>query len=151
MTSQIETSGEARRSTITAMETQSTFVMIKPDGVERRLVGEIIRRFEAKGLTIDDVRLVNVDEALAREHYAEHVEKPFFSELLTFITRSPVVAIRLSGVEAVSVARTMMGPTNPTTAAPGTIRGDFGLIITENLVHGSDSPESAERELGIWF
>lgn len=133
------------------MTDQSTFVMVKPDGVERGLVGEILSRFEAKGLVVDDLRMVRVDEELARRHYAEHVEKSFFPDLLAFITRGPVVAMRLSGPDAVVVARTLMGTTNPVEALPGTIRGDFGLIITENLVHGSDSPESADRELAIWF
>ncbi len=133
------------------MSTQTTFVMIKPDGVERGLVGAILQRFESKGLEIVDIKMVRVDEDLARRHYAEHVEKPFFPDLLAFITRGPVVAIRLQGLSAVSVARTLMGPTNPVEAPPGTIRGDYGLVVTENLVHGSDSPESAERELSIWF
>ena len=133
------------------MSEQSTFVMVKPDGVERGLVGEILSRFEAKGLRVEDLRLVHVDENLSDRHYAEHLEKPFYPDLREFITRGPVVAMKLAGLDAVKVARTLMGPTNPIEAPPGTIRGDYGLIITENLVHGSDSPESAERELGIWF
>jgi len=133
------------------MAIENTFVMVKPDGVERGLVGNVIGRFEAKGLRLETMKMVHVDETLAREHYAEHVEKPFFPDLLSFITRSPVVAMQWSGESAVSVARTMMGPTNPTDAPPGTIRGDLATILTENIVHGSDSAESAARELAIWF
>jgi nucleoside-diphosphate kinase len=133
------------------MAIESTFIMIKPDGVSRRLVGEVISRLERKGLDLVKARTVEVDEELARRHYAEHVEKPFFPELLEFITSGTVVAMEWSGESAVEAARTLMGPTNPVAAPPGTIRGDFGLIITENLVHGSDSTESAARELEIWF
>lgn len=125
--------------------------MVKPDGVERGLVGEIIGRFERKGLALRQIRLLQIDEALARRHYEEHVEKPFFPELLEFITSGPVVAMEWAGESAVSVARTVMGATDPKKADPGTIRGDFGLAVTHNLVHGSDSVESAERELGIFF
>jgi len=133
------------------MAVERTFVMVKPDGVTRRLVGEVISRLERKGLSLENLAMVSVDEDLARRHYAEHVEKPFFGDLLEFITSGPVVAMEWSGESAVSVTRTLMGPTNPAEAPPGTIRGDFGLEITFNLVHGSDSVESAERELGIWF
>ncbi|MDX1691552.1 MAG: nucleoside-diphosphate kinase [Acidimicrobiia bacterium] len=133
------------------MATQHTFVMVKPDGVERGLVGEVVSRFERKGLHLERLRLLTIDEDLARRHYAEHVEKPFFPDLLAFITRGPVVAMEWSGEEAVTVARTLMGATNPREAAPGTIRGDFGLEVTENIVHGSDSPDSAERELSLFF
>ncbi len=133
------------------MAIEHTFVMVKPDGVERRLVGEVMRRFEAKGLNLEKLAMVKVDEGLARRHYAEHVEKPFFPDLLSFITRSPVVAMEWSGESAVSMARAMMGPTNPADAPPGTIRGDLATELTENLIHGSDSTESAERELSIWF
>lgn len=133
------------------MAEQSTFVMIKPDGVERGLIGEVIGRFERKGLRLEAMRMLHIDEDLARRHYAEHVEKPFFGDLLAFITSGPVVAMRWSGDEAVSVVRSLMGATDPKKSAPGTIRGDFGLIVTENLVHGSDSPESAERELRLFF
>ena len=133
------------------MALESTFVMVKPDGVRRGLVGEIVSRFERKGLTLDRMRMLTIDDELAGRHYAEHVEKPFFGELLAFITSGPVVAMQWTGESAVSVARTLMGPTNPAEAPPGTIRGDYGLIITENAVHGSDSPTSAERELGIFF
>jgi len=130
---------------------QSTFVMVKPDGVRRGLVGEVIGRFERKGLRLDAIRMLQIDEDLAGRHYAEHVEKPFYPDLLAFITSGPVVAMKWTGDEAVTVARTLMGVTNPQQAAPGTIRGDFGLIVTENIVHGSDSPESADRELRLFF
>jgi nucleoside-diphosphate kinase len=133
------------------MALESTFVMVKPDGVRRGLVGEIVSRFERKGLTLDRMRMLTIDDELAGRHYAEHTEKPFFGELVAFITSGPVVAMQWTGESAVSVARTLMGPTNPAEAPPGTIRGDYGLIITENAVHGSDSPTSAERELGIFF
>lgn len=125
--------------------------MVKPDGVRRGLVGEIISRFERKGLTLEVIRLLTIDEELARRHYAEHVEKPFFADLLAFITSGPVVAMQWSGPQAVAAARSVMGATNPLTATPGTVRGDFGIEVTQNLVHGSDSPESAERELAIFF
>ena len=133
------------------MATERTFVMIKPDGVERRLVGEVIHRLERKDLTLRQMRMLTIDEDLARRHYAEHVEKPFFPDLLSFITRGPVVAMEWEGDEAVSVARTLMGATDPKQAAPGTIRGDFGIIMTENIVHGSDSADSAARELALFF
>ena len=133
------------------MAIQNTFIMIKPDGVERGLVGEVISRFESKGLQLERVRQLTIDESLARTHYAEHVERPFFPELLEFITSGPVVAMEWSGESAVSVCRGLMGATDPKEAAPGTIRGDLGLVVTHNIVHGSDSVESAERELGIFF
>ncbi|MFP3915785.1 MAG: nucleoside-diphosphate kinase [Actinomycetota bacterium] len=133
------------------MSLENTFIMVKPDGVRRRLTGEIIGRLERKGLTLEKIRLLTIDEELARRHYAEHLEKPFFPELLAFITSGPVVAMEWSGESAVAVARTIMGATNPREAAPGTIRGDLGLEVTENLVHGSDSPDSAKRELDIFF
>lgn len=125
--------------------------MVKPDGVSRGLLGDVISRFEQKGLTLENIRRLQVDEELARQHYAEHVQKPFFPELLEFITSGPVVAMEWSGESAVAVCRDLMGATDPKKAAPGTIRGDFGLVVTQNLVHGSDSPESAERELAIFF
>ena len=125
--------------------------MVKPDGVRRGLVGEVISRFERKGLILEKIRKLDIDEELARRHYAEHVEKPFFPDLLEFITSGSVVAMEWSGESAVSVCRDLMGATDPKAAPPGTIRGDFGLEVTENLVHGSDSPESAERELSIFF
>lgn len=133
------------------MSVENTFIMVKPDGVRRGLVGEIIGRFERKGLKLEKVRSLTIDEDLARRHYAEHVDKGFFGDLLAFITSGPVVAMEWSGEGAVAAARAIMGATNPADAGPGTIRGDFGLEVTENLVHGSDSPESAERELGIFF
>lgn len=133
------------------MSQENTFIMVKPDGVARGLVGEIISRFERKGLRLEQIRHLTITEDLAREHYAEHVERPFFPELLSFITSGPVVAMEWSGESAVTVARAMMGATDPKQAAPGTIRGDLGLEVTHNLVHGSDSVESAERELGIFF
>lgn len=130
---------------------ERTFIMIKPDGVKRGLVGEVISRFEAKGLSLQQMRMLTIDEDLARRHYAEHVEKAFFPELLSFITSGPVVAMEWSGPQAVVAARNLMGATNPLSAETGTIRGDYGLLVTENVVHGSDSPESAERELAIFF
>ena len=133
------------------MASQRTLVLVKPDGVRRRLVGEVIRRFEAKTLALVAMRMLTVDEALAKQHYAEHVEKSFFPELLQFITSGPVVAMAVEGDDAIPVVRQMMGATDPKKAAPGTIRGDFAIITTENLVHGSDSPESAARELGLFF
>jgi nucleoside-diphosphate kinase len=125
--------------------------MVKPDGVARGLVGEVISRFERKGLRLERIRMLTITEDLATEHYAEHVDRPFFPELLEFITSGPVVAMEWSGESAVSVSRTMMGATDPKQAEPGTLRGDFGLVVTHNLVHGSDSVESANRELAIFF
>ncbi len=130
---------------------EDTFVMVKPDGVKRGLVAEVIGRFERKGLHLEQMRMLLIDDDLAGRHYGEHTEKPFFGELVAFITSGPVVAMEWSGPSAVSIARTLMGPTNPVEAPPGTIRGDFGTVITENLVHGSDSPASAEREIGLFF
>jgi nucleoside-diphosphate kinase len=133
------------------MAVENTFVMVKPDGVRRAVVGEVISRFERKGLKLEKMRMLLIDEDLAGKHYAEHTEKPFFGELVEFITSGPVVAMEWSGEGAVAVARTLMGATNAAEAAPGTIRGDFGLIMAENIVHGSDSPASGERELGLFF
>jgi nucleoside-diphosphate kinase len=133
------------------MTIERTFVMVKPDGVARGLVGEIVSRFERKGMTLEGVRMLTFDEELARRHYAEHVDKGFFPELLEFITSGPVVAMEWSGESAISVARAVMGATDPKQAAPGTIRGDLGLEVTKNLVHGSDGAESASRELRIFF
>lgn len=130
---------------------EHTFIMVKPDGVRRGLVGEVIGRFERKGLTLEKIRKLTIDDALARRHYAEHVERPFFPDLLAFITSGPVVAMEWSGEDAIAVARTLMGATDPKKAAPGTIRGDLGLAVTENIVHGSDGPESAARELALFF
>jgi nucleoside-diphosphate kinase len=133
------------------MTVESTLLIVKPDGVRRALVGEVLRRVEAKGLHLAEMRMMRIERALAEEHYAEHREKPFFGELVDFITSGPVVVARLEGEGAIDVWRTLMGPTNPASAPPGTIRGDLGLIITENIVHGSDSPGSAERELKLFF
>jgi nucleoside-diphosphate kinase len=133
------------------MSQENTFIMVKPDGVRRGLIGEIISRFERKGLNLERIRKLDIDEDLARRHYAEHVDKPFFPELLEFITSGAVVAMEWSGESAVSVSRTIMGATDPSQAVPGTIRGDLGLVVTHNLVHGSDSVESARRELEIFF
>lgn len=133
------------------MAVEHTFIMVKPDGVARGLVGEVISRFERKGLTLERIRRLSISEEMARTHYEEHLEKPFFPDLLEFITSGPVVAMEWSGENAISVCRTLMGATNPQEATPGTIRGDYGLMVTENLVHGSDGPESAKRELEIFF
>jgi nucleoside-diphosphate kinase len=130
---------------------EQTLVLVKGDGVRRRLIGEIIRRIEAKGLDIQALQLMDVSRELAEEHYAEHREKPFFVELVDFITSTPVVAMRVRGEGAIKVMRNLMGATNPADAAPGTIRGDLALSLPDNLVHGSDSPKSAERELGLFF
>ncbi len=130
----------------------ATLVLCKPDAVERGLVGEIITRIERKGLRLAEARLLLVDDALAAAHYAEHVHKPFYPELRDFISRSPSLALVVEGPEdTVEIVRTLMGPTDPSTAPPGTIRGDYGTQITENLVHGSDSRASAEREIAIFF
>jgi nucleoside-diphosphate kinase len=133
------------------MATESTLLIVKPDGVRRGLVGEILRRVEAKGLTIEQLDLRTIDQAIAEEHYGEHREKPFYGELVAFITDGPVVVAKVTGDSAITCWRTMMGPTDPVTAAPGSIRGDFATVITENIVHGSDSPESAARELKLFF
>lgn len=133
------------------MAVEHTFIMVKPDGVARGLVGEVISRFERKGLTLEKIRGLTITEEVARTHYAEHVEKAFFPELLEFITSGPVVAMEWSGDNAITVCRGLMGATNPVDAAPGTIRGDLGLVVTENIVHGSDGAESAARELEIFF
>jgi nucleoside-diphosphate kinase len=130
---------------------QRTLVMVKPDGVRRRLVGEVISRLERKGYEILEMKLFTIDEDLAERHYAEHTEKPFFSELVSFITSGPVVAMAVEGPEAVSGCRQIMGATNPLQAVPGSIRGDYATEITFNIVHGSDSPESAARELSLFF
>ena len=130
---------------------EETLVLVKGDGVRRRLIGEIIRRIENKGLDIGALRLMDVSRELAEEHYAEHREKPFFGELVEFITSTPVVAMRVRGKGAIKAVRTLMGATNPADAAPGTIRGDLALSMPDNLVHGSDSPESASRELDLFF
>lgn len=130
---------------------ERTLVLVKPDGVRRRLVGEVIRRLESKTLDIADMRMLRIDKDLAGLHYAEHRGKPFFDDLISFITSGPVVAMVVQGEEAVPVVRALMGATDPKKAAPGTIRGDLGLEVTENIVHGSDSPASAARELALFF
>ena len=130
---------------------ERTLVLIKPDAVERALAGEILARLERRGLVLRGAKLVRVDRDLAERHYAEHAEKPFFGELVEFITSAPTLALVVEGESAISVVRTTMGATNPAGAAPGTIRGDLALAMPDNLVHGSDSPESAEREIGLWF
>ncbi len=130
---------------------ERTLVLIKPDAMQRRLAGEILARFEQRGLTVRAAKLVQVDRDLAERHYAEHREKPFFGELVEFITSTPTLALVLEGESAVSVVRTTMGTTNPVDAAPGTIRGDFALAMPDNLVHGSDSVASSGREIALWF
>jgi nucleoside-diphosphate kinase len=133
------------------MAEETTLLIIKPDAMKRGLAGEILSRIERKGLRIDAMRTMRIDQALAERHYAEHVEKPFFGELVGFITSGDVVVAKVTGREAISVLRGLLGATDPARAAQGTIRGDFGIEITENLVHGSDSPESAARELDLFF
>ncbi len=130
---------------------ERTLVLVKPDAMQRGLAFEVLRRLEARGLRIEALRLLNVDEPMARRHYGEHEGKPFFEGLVSYISASPVIAAVFAGHDAVAAARQTMGATNPTEAAPGTIRGDLGLEIGRNLVHGSDSPESAEREIEIFF
>ncbi|HWO70541.1 MAG TPA: nucleoside-diphosphate kinase [Actinomycetota bacterium] len=133
------------------MAVESTLLIVKPDAVRRGLIGEVLARIERKGLRIREMRMMRIDRELAEEHYGEHRGKPFFEELVDFITSGDVVVARVEGEQAISVLRTLMGPTDPAQAPPGTIRGDLGLLITENLVHGSDSPGSAERELKLFF
>ncbi len=133
------------------MAVESTLLIVKPDAVRRGLIGEVLRRVEAKRLRLVEMRMTAIDRATAEEHYAEHREKAFFDELVGFIGSGPVVVARVEGERAVPVLRSLIGPTDPALAPPGTIRGDFGLIITENLVHGSDSTDSAERELKLFF
>jgi nucleoside-diphosphate kinase len=133
------------------MPLERTLVLIKPDAMQRALAGEILARFERRGLVLRAARLLTADRALAEVHYAEHVEKPFFGELVDFITSAPTLALVLEGESAIPVVRTTMGATNPVNAAPGTIRGDLALAMPDNLVHGSDSPESATREIALWF
>jgi len=133
------------------MAEQSTLLIVKPDAVQRRLIGELLARVEREGLRIDAIRMMRIDRDLAKRHYAEHADKPFFGELVDFITSGPVVVARVSGPDAISVLRALMGATDPAKADRGTIRGDFGKEITRNLVHGSDSEESAARELALFF
>lgn len=133
------------------MAMERTYVMVKPDGVQRQLVGEIVGRFENKGLRIVGLKLLQISDEMARKHYAEHAHRAFFGELVGFITSSPVVAMVLEGENAVQLCRTMMGATKAEEALPGTIRGDFAQYTGKNLIHGSDSVESAQREIGIFF
>ncbi|WP_449536752.1 nucleoside-diphosphate kinase [Ferdinandcohnia sp. Marseille-Q9671] len=130
---------------------EKTFLMVKPDGVQRQLIGEIVSRFESKGLQLVGAKLMSISQELAQEHYGEHKERPFFGELVEFITSGPVFAMVWQGENVISTARQMMGSTNPKDAAPGTIRGDFGLTVGKNVIHGSDSPASAEREISLFF
>lgn len=130
---------------------EKTFLMIKPDGVQRNLIGPIVSRLENKGFKIVGAKLMQVSEDLAKTHYQEHEERPFFGELVDFITSGPVFAMVLEGENVISTARLIVGSTNPQEAAPGTIRGDFGLTVGKNIIHGSDSPESAEREINLFF
>lgn len=133
------------------MATERTLVLVKPDGVQRGVAGEVISRFERRGLKIVGLKLMQLSRETAEKHYEAHREKPFFTGLVDFFVAGPLVALALEGPNAVTVVRTTMGATNPRDAAPGTIRGDFGIDVARNLVHGSDSPEAAERELGIFF
>ena len=132
-------------------DVQQTFIMVKPDGVRRKLVGEVVSRIEAKGYDLREMKLFTIDEGLAQKHYAEHTEKPFFGELVSFITSGPVVAMVVEGPDAIAGMRQIMGATNPIDAATGSIRGDFATVIGENIVHGSDGPESAQREINLFF
>ena len=128
-----------------------TFFMIKPDGVQRNLVGEIISRIEAKGFTITKIKMMTISKELAEQHYGEHKDKPFFSDLVSFITSGPVVAMQVEGENVVLQIRNLMGATNPSESTPGSIRGDLATELDKNVVHGSDSDESAERELELFF
>ena len=130
---------------------QETFIMVKPDGVRRHLIGEVVKRIEDRGYEIKQMKMFTIDQDLAEKHYAEHVDKPFFGELTSFITSGPVVAMVVSGDDVVAGMRELMGATNPADAAPGTIRADLAESLSNNVVHGSDSPESAEREIGLFF
>jgi len=130
---------------------ERTFVMIKPDGIQRCLVGEIISRIEKKGLKIVAMKMMKIDMDLAKRHYEEHREKPFFEKLVNYVTSGPVVAMVVEGKNAIKVVRTLVGATNPAEATPGTIRGDFGMEIGRNIIHASDSEESAEREISLFF
>jgi nucleoside-diphosphate kinase len=132
-------------------DSDRTLILVKPDAFERSLTGEVIARFERKGLRIVALKLMQVEREFAEQHYHEHAGKPFFPELIEFITRGPLVAMVLEGVDAVAAARQLIGATNPVEAAPGSIRGDFAIEVTFNLVHGSDSPNTAAREIALWF
>ena len=130
---------------------QTTYVMIKPDGVQRGLVGEILNRFERKGLQLVGMKSMVPDQTIARTHYAVHAERPFYEGLISFVTSGPVVCMAWRGVDAIAVARRLIGSTNGREADPGTIRGDYGMDMGYNMIHGSDAPETAEFELGLWF
>ena len=130
---------------------ERTFLMIKPDAIQRNLVGEIISRIERKGLKLVGAKLMTVPQALAEEHYSEHTDKPFYGKLISFITSAPVFAMVVEGEDAVDVSRHIIGKTNPSEATPGSIRGDLGLTVGRNVIHGSDSVESAQREINLWF
>lgn len=130
---------------------EKTFLMVKPDGVQRNLIGEIVSRFEKKGFQLVGAKLMQIPTELAEQHYGEHKERPFFGELVEFITSGPVFAMVWEGENVISTARLMMGATNPKESAPGTIRGDFAVTVGKNIIHGSDSSESAEREIGLFF
>ncbi|PIC63260.1 nucleoside-diphosphate kinase [Sporosarcina sp. P13] len=130
---------------------ERTFLMVKPDGVQRNLIGEIVGRFEDKGFQLVGGKLMNISQDLAEQHYGEHKERPFFGELVDFITSGPVFAMVWEGENVISTARLMMGATNPTESAPGTIRGDFAVTVGKNIIHGSDSSESASREINLFF
>jgi nucleoside-diphosphate kinase len=132
-------------------DVQRTFVAIKPDGVQRGLIGEVVNRFERRGLKLVGMKLLQVTREMAETHYGEHKGKPFYEGLVSYITSAPVVGMVLEGKDAVTLARNVIGATNPANAAPGTIRGDYAVEIGRNIVHGSDSPESAKREIGIFF
>ncbi len=130
---------------------EKTFLMVKPDGVQRNLIGEIVNRFERKGFKLAGAKLMQISDELAQNHYGEHKERPFFGELVDFITSGPVFAMVWEGENVIATARNMMGKTNPSDAAPGTIRGDYAVQVGQNIIHGSDSPESAEREINLFF
>ena len=133
------------------MAVETTLVLVKPDGMRRRLAGEILMRFERRGLELRGARLLKIPRSLAQQHYAEHTGKPFFGDLVSFISSGPVLALAVRGESAIATVRTVMGATNPLDSAPGTIRGDFALELSENIVHGSDSKASAKRELKLFF
>ena len=130
---------------------EKTFLMVKPDGVQRQLIGDIVARFERKGFQLVGAKLMQIPTELAEQHYGEHKERPFFGELVEFITSGPVFAMVWQGENVIATARQMMGATNPKDSMPGTIRGDYAAIVSKNIIHGSDSPESAEREIGLFF
>ena len=130
---------------------EKTFLMVKPDGVQRNLIGDIVSRFEQKGFKLAGAKLMQITEELAQQHYGEHKERPFFGELVEFITSGPVFAMVWEGENVISTARLLVGATNPTESAPGTIRGDYAVTVGKNIIHGSDSPESAVREIGLFF